>query len=155
MAKKPIIKQTELVSETNDSVVSTKNEPIVPEMVQAPAVPARQVELADFDIEILNAGQYSDAAWEAVGRRHKVDPTTRQAIAGSNGRGFLMVPKSWPPITPPRGVPVTTQNINNILNDFGQSTPIHAEGNMAAVRAALLSRDLTKPVSEETHEEEV
>jgi len=113
----------------------------------------RQIELADFDIEILNAGQYSDKAWEAVGRRHKADPSTRQAIAGSNGRGFLMAPKAWPAVAPTTGVPVGTQNIN-IMNEFtGQ--PVHAGSNMAAVRASLLSRDLTKPVSEETHEEEV
>lgn len=121
--------------------------------VQPAAQPMRQVELADFDIEILNAGQYSDKAWEAVGRRHKVDPTTREAIEGTKGRGFLMAPKAWPAIAPTTGVPVGTQNIN-IMSEFtGQ--PVHAGSNMAAVRASLLSRDLTKPVSEETHEEEV
>jgi hypothetical protein len=118
-----------------------------------PKVPLRQVELADFDIEILNAGQYGDQAWEAVGRRHKADPTTRQAIPGTNGRGFLMAPKAWPQVEPKTGVPVGTQNIN-FMNEFtGQ--PIHAGSNMAAVRTSLLSRDLTKPVSDETHEEEV
>lgn len=136
-------------------VVCTKNEPNVLETVQEELPPRRQIELADFDIEILNAGQYSEKAWEAVGRRHKADPTTRLTIEGSNGRGFLMCPKNWPPLPPPKGVPVTTQNVNNILNEFGQNTPIQADGNMAGVRAALLSRDLTKPVSEETYEEEV
>lgn len=131
----------------SETTLTTETQPV------EESVPMRQIELADFDIEILNAGQYSDKAWEAVGRRHKADPATRQAIAGSNGRGFLMAPKAWPAVAPTTGVPVGTQNIN-IMNEFtGQ--PVHAGSNMAAVRASLLNRDLTKPVSDETHEEEV
>lgn len=147
------MKKTQTKSETTK--VEEVKEPEVKVEAAPNLPPARQVELGDYDIEILNAGQYSEKAWEAVGRRHKADPTTRQPIEGTNGRAFLMVPKQWPPLPPPQGVPVTTQNINNILNEFGQSTPLHAGSNIAAVRAQLLSRDLTKPVSEETHEEEV
>lgn len=139
-------------TQTKNVVVETPQEE--KKVEQAPPI-LRQVELADFDIEILNAGQYSDKAWEAVGRRHKADPSTRQPIEGTNGRAFLMAPKQWPPLPPPQGVPVTTKTINNILNEFGVGSPIQAEGNMAAVRANLLNRDLTKPISEETHEEDV
>lgn len=146
MANKKVVQETEL-NEVKTDVETTKST-----AATAPAPVLRQIELADFDIEILNAGQYSEKAWESVGRRHKADPTTREAIAGTNGRGFLMASKNWPPLPAPRGVPVTTQNINNIMNEFA---PIQAEGNMAAVRASLLSRDLTKTLSEETHEEDV
>lgn len=139
-------------TQTKNVVVETPQEE--KKVEQAPPI-LRQVELADFDIEILNAGQYSDKAWEAVGRRHKADPSTRQPIEGTNGRAFLMASKQWPPLPPPQGVPVTTKTINNILNEFGVGSPIQAEGNMAAVRANLLNRDLTKPISEETHEEDV
>lgn len=123
--------------------------------IAQPELPAkRQIELADFDIEILNAGQYSEKAWEAVGRRHKIDHTTREAVEGGNGRIFLAVPKNWVPLPTPQGQPVGTQNINNIIQGLG-SVPVHAGSNIAAVRAQLLSRELTKPMNDETHEEEI
>ena len=147
------MKKTQTKSETTKAEEVKEPEAKIEAAPNLP--PARQVELGDYDIEILNAGQYSEKAWEAIGRRHKSDPTTRQPIEGTNGRAFLMVPKQWPPLPPPQGVPVTTKTINNILNEFGVGSPIQAEGNMAAVRANLLNRDLTKPISEETHEEDV
>ena len=136
-------------TQTKDVVVETPQEE---KKVEPTPTILRQVELADFDIEILNAGQYNDKAWEAVGRRHKADPSTRQPIEGTNGRAFLMAPKQWAPLPPPKGVPVTTNSINNVFNEL---TPIQARDNMAGVRASLLSRDLTKTISDETREEEV
>jgi len=127
--------------------VKVEPEVATPEL---PKVAKKQIELSDFDFEVLNTGQYGDAAWEAVGRRHKADPSTRELIEGSKGRGYLMVAKIWPPLPPPQGVPLSTKNVNNVLNEIG---PIQARDNPAGVMDAL--KGGARVISEETGEEQV
>ena len=128
--------------------------------VDEPAAPGpvyKQFELSETDITLLNLGQYSDKAWEAVGRRHKIDPTTREKVDGS-AKVYIAVPKNWPKLPPVTGVPVTTQNIDGMsqaLGITGNAAPIQARDNIEGVRAALRKANLTKPISDETHEEEV
>lgn len=125
---------------------STTESTITPEPHTDVPVVKKQFELSEDDLATLARGGYSDAAWEIIGRKHRIDPTTKEQVGRT---AYVAVPKTWPKIEAKGGVPITTANFTN------QHGAIHAGENMAAVRATLLSRDLTKPVSEETHEEEV
>lgn len=134
-----------------DKIVTAKPSEINAEVQKTtPVVVKKQVELSDFDFEILNTGQYSAVAWEAVGRRHKADPDTREAIEGSKGRGYLMVAKTWPALQPPQGVPLSTKNVNNVLNEVA---PIQGKDNSEGILAVL--KDGARIVSDETGEEQV
>lgn len=113
-------------------------------------VKKRQFELSDSDIEFLGARQYQESAWEAIGRRHGVDATTRVALPNSNNRAFLAEPKRYLDPLPVVGGIVTTQTINNVAAPIN-IVPIPASG----VRDELRKRDLTKPVSTETSTEDV
>jgi len=125
---------------------NTTESTITPEPHIAAPVIKRQFELSEDDLATLAHGGYSDAAWEIIGRKHRIDPATKEQVGRT---AYIAVPKTWPQVEAKGGVPITTANFTN------QHGAINASENMAAVRASLLSGDLTKPVSEETHEEEV
>lgn len=147
MAKK--IVETKVI-ETEDISSDTKEETLItPEPHISTPVLKRQFELSDDDLATLARGSYSETAWELIGRKHRIDPTTKEQVGE---RAYIAVPKKWPDLTPLRGVPVTTTNIGDPTLGIA---PMSAANNIAGVRASLLKRDLTKPVSEETHEEEV
>jgi hypothetical protein len=102
--------------------------------------------LSDADFEFLNLGQYSQETWEAIGRKHGVDPTTREPLPNTGGRAFVAVVRKYSPVALPGGYVVTTGNINAV--------PINPR-DTAAIRASLNGRDLTKPVNNDTTTEEI
>jgi hypothetical protein len=149
------------VPPANDAVVSFDANPLVDMIEVETAVPVqptieipvaqvvrnvrkKQVELSDSDLEHLSSGQYSEKVWNDIGRRHGVDPTSREAIPGSAGRGFLMVAKVWPAVESPKGGILTAEGMR-----YDPTVPIPA----AAARSALLSQDASEPINDETSEE--
>lgn len=110
-----------------------------------PAVKKKQFELSDTDAEFLGSSQYTPEAWEVIGRKHGIDPSTREMLPNTNNRAFVAVPKKY-------GVDESVVNGNPILTTHNiNARPIPA----AQVSAELARRNLTIPASDETHEEEV
>ncbi len=112
--------------------------------------PVKQFELSDSDTSFLGAAQYSDAAWQDIGRKHGIDPTTRISIENTQNRAFIAEIKKWEPLTPVGGM-VTTKNIGS--SEYRQTVPVPA--NSGAIRDEMRKRDLTKPTSDEVVEEQV
>lgn len=119
----------------------------VPANGPAPAAPKKkQFELSDTDFEILNQGQYSKAAWDYIGRRHSIDPDSRESLGDKQGRAFLAFPKKWAEEPPKQGGVLTTKNINAVS--------IHPS-DIGSIRSSLHARDLTKPEAEAVATEQV
>ena len=112
-----------------------------------PAPKKRQIELSDTDIETLGRHQYSDVAWDLIGRRHGVDPTTRESIPNTNNRAFLAFPKLWPVAPKPTGGILTA-------NGMKQSDPVHTRSELRRMTETN-SDALTQPISDHTTTEEI
>lgn len=119
----------------------------LPDYTPPPTPQKRQYELSAQQLKILAEGHYSAKAMEVVARLKGFDPATIEWLDGENSRTFLAVPKKWVPLPPERGINhvTTTQNI-------GAGVEIIKA---AELRSVMSKRDLTKTVSDETHEEEV
>lgn len=112
---------------------------------QVEVIKKRQFELSDTDFEFLNKHHYSSEAWESIGRKHGIDPETREPIPNTHNRAFLGMPKKYAPPQPVTGKVTTLKGMNDPL------VPIHS----SQVDAELRKRNLTLPTSDETHEEEI
>lgn len=117
----------------------------------------KQFELGDSDITFLNQNQFSEEAWEAIGRRHGVDHTTRESLGSQyKGRGFLAIPKKWEPLPSPVGGVLTSNGFQAATDGFINTKPISAKSNMSGVQAELRGRKtLTTPITDTETEETV
>lgn len=115
-----------------------------------PAVKKKQFELSDNDFTFLGSNQYSDAAWESIGRRHGIDPATREVLPNTNNRAFLAMPKKWEPLPVSKPEMVTTKNISA---DYRQTAAVGATP--AEIRAEMSRRNLTVPTGSEVTTEEI
>lgn len=134
-------KQNQELAKENPNMNTSEASPAVGTQLES----FRQFELSESDIEFLGGHQYSEKAWEMVGRKHGIDPATRKIIDGNN-RAYLAAPKRWAPLqdlTAPKIL--TTENIN--------ANPLPKDAQ--AIRDNLRNRDLTVPTSDETKTEEV
>ncbi len=113
--------------------------------VKAP-VQVKQFELSDADVLYLGAAQYSDDAWQHIGRKHGVDHTTREVLPNTYNRAFIAQVKKYTPL--PSGLQPTIMTTKNMFSDA-------VPADSAAIRDAMRKRDLTKPTSDEKFEEEV
>lgn len=139
---------TQVVKVEEKPTVEVHAEPVV--IPSIPVVKKTQFELSDSDVNFLGSNQYSAEAWDLVGRRHGIDPTTREPIANTQNRAFLAVAKKWPPLAPAPAETVTTKNIDA---NYKQVLPVPA--NPTAIRAEMSRRSLTTPTSSETTTEEI
>lgn len=132
------------MAKPNNNQIKTKPLKIAEEIkdVTNSVVKKKQFELSDTDFEILNLGQYSKAAWEKVGRRHSIDPESRESLGDKQGRAFLATPKRWDPEPPQQGGVVTTAVFNANPNaNFSNRGEITA----GSLRTTLAARNLTTP----------
>jgi len=105
---------------------------------EAPKQQYMQFELGLSDLEYLGKYQYSAAAWEMIGRRHGVDPTTRVPI-DTAGKVFEALPKRWEPLPPPDSAILSTK----LMANADAPPPVVSSG--ADVDKLLAGTDLTKP----------
>lgn len=133
-------------------VITKDRKPVRVQQAVAPTPKEKQFELSDNDAELLGASQYSDKAWDVIGRKHGIDPTTRKVIEHSHNRAFTAEIKKWEPLPSAKGGTVTTRSIDS-NGVYSQDEAIPADP--AAIRQEMRKRDLTKPTSPEVTTEQV